>query len=230
MCRKLASTVLAIPLLLAGCATNNVGVKVGEPVAFIVAPTTDLPPVEFSNEAINQDAGYGAAGGALAGAPFALACGPFAVFCIGPAMLIGAGAGAVVGSAVGVIDGVPQDVRQQLQQRADRYVRSHDVRSDLVSARGAQGSGLWIVAEPSPATAAVRVMVEKVYFYGMRDGRIGIVMDAKIVVRPAGGSRKDEEENSFRYVGPASGSAQWLAKTDEMVEANFRAASDGAAS
>jgi hypothetical protein len=230
MMKQLSVLILAA-CLAAGCATDHVGVRNGQQIAFIADSTTAaFPPVEFSNEAIKQDAAGGMAIGTLVGAPLALACGPFAPFCLGPAMLLGASAGTVAGAAVGMIEGLPEESRRRMQQHANDYLRSHDLRAQVLADLNDEGKALWTITDPSPSVATVRVSLDKVSFYGLRNGSVGLIVHTRIVIRPAGGSRVDEEENKFRYVGAAYDWRAWVENRNGMVAENLHRASADAAS
>jgi hypothetical protein len=117
-----------------------------------------------------------------------------------------------------------------MQQQADEYVRTHDLQAQLIAVLRDQGKDRWTIADPSPDVATVRVGLEKIALYGLRDGRVGLLLHTKIVIRPPGGSRSDEEESTFRSVGAADDAKLWQENRDGLVADNFRRAGEGAAS
>lgn len=217
--------VVAVAALLSGCAAQLPSITRGEEVAIITSGTTH-PSIDLYNNAMGQSARSGATGGAVAGALYGLACGPFAPACVPMGALLFGGMGALGGVAVGATQGPEAEVRTRLLEHLTSHGRIQLAEREMVDSISAtaSASGHWRIVPDSAATSIV-VKLDEVALHARRGDRVALGMKAIITVRRSGPAPANPLDTKvFQYLGPESDVRVWLMDRGDFAAESIRQA------
>lgn len=209
-----AAAVLAIAVLLSGCATSMQPVPKGADLSFAVARNAVAEnDAKVHNNVTGGWAGKGALIGGLAGGAIGLAIGGTGIV---PGLAVGAalgGFGALTGTAAGVGAGLSASVSSEQEGRLQARMRSALQRGELSESLQRQftgrAAGQWTLGAASPAYN-VTVIPQEVMLLSDRDARISLYVRVQATVTPGAAVREAGRSKSYEYNGTPSELGGWL--------------------
>lgn len=226
---KARSMALALSLsLLAGCASRPQlpPVRGGAPISLTVvtsAPTDTHAAVRDTT--VGESVSTGAGAGAVAGALWGLSCGPLFLLCAPLGALMVSGVGVIAGGAVGLATSLPQETATRLHERLTQLQQTHDPLEELRNNLSDRARKHWTLSAEPPSTA-INVELQNLFLTSTREQRVGLVMQVRVSVRPAG-ARADAAptQKAYEHVGPSSSLAVWLDEQSDFAQTSLRSAS-----
>ena len=177
--------------------------------------------IDIRNQAFASDLSVGAGSGAIAGGLWGLSCGPWAPLCIPLGAALGAMSGGVAGAAVGVTGALSAENSARLRERLIRVQASHDLRQELRKSLADRAGKRWSLDSERPAFT-VTVELQDLSLTSTRDDRIGLVMRARVSVRPRDANEKTPvDRKEYDHVGPLSPLAVWLDDQNDFLDTSL---------
>jgi hypothetical protein len=214
----------AVVLALGACAS---GPRIdllapGDDVAMVKAGAGAGGEVRIKNDSVASDAGKGAGGGALAGAAWGLACGPFAIVCSPIGALAGAVVGGSAGAVVGSARGLTKEQRTAVNQGLRDYLTDQDLEQNLVDSLAQRVSSTLTVV-PAPASNTVGLQMQSLAVAGKGSGRLNLNMRVRATVTTTDDAgRVLERHHDFEYVGRDSPVQAWIDNSGDFMARRFQ--------
>ena len=207
-------------LLVCACSTTsrmNI-IQPGDNVSIVLArPINNEKLLKINNnDAITEDVKTGAYMGAASGAAYGLVCGPWFFLCSPYFAVLGAAGGVVAGVGVGVLTN-DFDKKTSLYTKMDNYLKINNPQDTFLTRVISLAESRYSIS--SSSDKEISVLVEKLTFNAIKDGRVTLEMNSAITINYLDKSGiQQSATKDYQYTSPPQFVDTWLEGNDDFYK------------
>jgi hypothetical protein len=220
--RKVSHQIIIYLTILSVCACSTTSrmniIQPGDTVSIVLASeiTNEKLLKIHNNDAISEDVKTGAYMGAASGAAYGLVCGPWFFLCSPYFAVLGAAGGVVAGVGVGVLTN-DFDKKKLLYTKMDDYLKTNNPQKTFLTRVISLAESRYSIS--SSSDKEISVLVERLTFNAIKDGRVILEMNSAITINYLDKSGQQQSATiNYEYISPPQFVDTWLEGSDEFYK------------